>query len=113
MSLKKTVETSIVHFMVKFIYDLRFNDGRLSCHIICSRDLFNEHTTETIARRFQQLFVQLFSLSSSPRQIDVYEIPINKLTLILPEEIAEMQGILFCRQANMINEGMRCNIYNV
>jgi hypothetical protein len=100
-------------FMLRFVYNSALDDGRLSCSFICSRDLFDDTTVATIARRFQHFLFQLFASISSLSQNDLYQTTINKLTLNLPEEVAEIQGILFCRQADIINEGMSFTIYNV
>ncbi len=112
-SLSQSSEVAKFDFFLRFVYDFTLDDGRMSCHVVCSRDIFDEISTANIARRFQQLFLQLFSSTSSLSQIDLYQRPINKLTLILPEEVAEIQGVLFCRQAHIINEGMSFTIYNV
>jgi hypothetical protein len=111
--LQQSFETAKFDFMLRFMYDSVSDDGRLLCYFVCSRDMFDELTTVNIARRFQQLFFQLFSSTPSLNQIDLHQTPINKLTLILPEEVAETQGILFRRQANIMNESMSFTIYNV
>jgi hypothetical protein len=110
---QQSFEMAKFDFFLIFIYDSTSDDCKLSCHFICSRDLFDETTVATIARRFQHFVFQNFASISSPSQIDLYQRPINKLTVILPEEVTEMQGVLFSRQANIINEGMTFTIYNV
>jgi non-ribosomal peptide synthetase component F len=106
MSLPQSCEVAKYDFTLRFVYNSSLNDGRLSCRFICSRDLFNETTVATIARRFQHLFSKLFSFKSNAAQIDQFITPISKLSLILPEEAKEIQGIIFCRLPNIINEGM-------
>jgi non-ribosomal peptide synthetase component F len=106
MSLPQSSEMAKFDFMLRFVYNSKLDDGRLSCRFICSRDLFNETTVATIARRFQHLFFELFSSNSSATQIDQFTTPISKLSLILPEEAGEIQGIIFRRLPNIINEGM-------
>jgi non-ribosomal peptide synthetase component F len=106
VSLEQSSEVAKFDFMLRFVYDSRLNDGRLRCRFICSRDLFEETTVATIARRFQHFLFQLFSLKPSDTQIDQSITSISKLSLILPEEAEEMQGIVFYRLPNIINQGM-------
>jgi hypothetical protein len=113
VSLSQSSEVAKFEFLLRFVYDSTSDDGRMSCHFVCSGDIFDEISTANIARRFLELFLQLFSSTSSLGQNDLYQRPINKLTVILPEEVTEMQGVLFSRQANIINEGMTFTIYNV
>ncbi|CAF4419640.1 unnamed protein product, partial [Adineta steineri] len=55
-------------------------------------------------QRFQYLFEQLFSMDFNVNQIDLVVAPIAKLTLILPDEMNEMQNVAFYRQSNVTNE---------
>ncbi|CAF1539925.1 unnamed protein product [Adineta steineri] len=80
------------------------NDDMLSCHLVCSHDLFEDMTVTKIARRFQYLIEQLFSMDSNINQTDILVSPITKLSLVLPEEVYEMERIVFCRQPDIINE---------
>jgi non-ribosomal peptide synthetase component F len=113
VSLQQSFRMTKFDFFLIFFHNSALDNGRLSCRFVCSRDLFDEATVATIARRFQHFLFQLFASISSLSQIDLYQTPINKLTVILPEEDAEMEGVLFCRQTNIINEGMSFTIYNV
>ena len=99
--------------MMTFIYNPTLNHDRLSCRFVCSHDLFNETTVGNIAQRFQHLIFQLFSLNHSIVKIDHCMTSINKLSLILPEEREEMQGTIFSRLSNIVNEGMFiCNSFH-
>jgi hypothetical protein len=92
--------------MLTFIYNPASNDDRLSCSFVCSRDIFDETTVGTIACRLKHLLNQLFSMNAIFSQIDTCLMPIIKLNLILSEETEEMKSIVFCRQSNVVNEGM-------
>jgi hypothetical protein len=106
VSLPQSLEVAKYDFMLRFVYDSRLNDGKLSCSFVCSRDLFEETTVVTIAKRFQHLLFELFSSKTRAVHIDKLITPINKLSLILPEEAEEMQGIVFYRLSSIINQGM-------
>jgi hypothetical protein len=106
MSLPQSCEVAKFDFMLRFVYDASLNNGRLSCLFICSRDLFDETTVATISRKFQHLFEQLVSSNSNVLESDEFSIPINKLSLILPEENEEIQGTIFHRMSSVDSEGM-------
>jgi non-ribosomal peptide synthetase component F len=99
-------EVAKYDFMLRFVYDSRLNDGKLSCRFVCSRDLFEETTVVTIAKRFQHVFFEIFSSNTRNAQINKFITPISKLSLILPEEAEEMQGIVFHRLSSIVNQGM-------
>ncbi|CAF0886716.1 unnamed protein product [Adineta steineri] len=80
------------------------NDDTLSCRFVCSHDLFEDMTVTKIARRFQELTEQLFLIYSNINQTDSLVAPITKLSLILPEEVYEMDQIIFCQQPDTMNE---------
>jgi hypothetical protein len=103
--LSQSSEVAKFDFMLKFGYDSALNDGKLSCHFICSRDLFDEKTVTNMARKLEHLLVQIFSKFSASDN-DQSIITISKLSLILPEEAKEMHGVLFHRLPNILNEGM-------
>jgi non-ribosomal peptide synthetase component F len=112
MSLPQSSEVAKFDFMVIFTYNPTLDhDQRLSCHLTCSRDLFDETTVATIARRFQCLFSQLFAANAAIIQTDTCLVPVCKLSLILPEEVKERKGIIFCRQSNIVNEGMSTYLF--
>jgi non-ribosomal peptide synthetase component F len=104
--LLQSSEVAKFDLMLKFGYDSTLNGGRLSCRFICSRDLFDQQTVTNMARKFQHLIFQLFPLKFKVTQNDQSITYINKLSLILPEEAEEMQGVLFRRLPNVLNEGM-------
>jgi len=106
VSLEPSSEVAKYDFMLRFVYDSKLNDGRLSCRFVCSRDLFDETTVATIARRFQHLFFELFSADTITVQIEQSIKSIGKLSLILPEEAEEMQRTVFHRLSNIVNQGM-------
>jgi NRPS condensation-like uncharacterized protein len=104
--LPESSEVAKFDLMLEFVYNSTLNDGRLSCCFICSRDLLDEKTVAHIAKKFEHLFFQVFSSKSNAIQSDQSITFINRLSLILPEEAQEMQGILFRRLPNILNEGM-------
>ncbi|CAF3965720.1 unnamed protein product, partial [Adineta steineri] len=83
--------------MAKFDFKLSFT---------CSRDLFEDTTVTKMIQRFQYLFEQLFSTNFNVDQGDLIVSPITKLTLILPNEVNEMQHVDFYRQSNVTNEAL-------
>jgi hypothetical protein len=96
----------------KFDFDVTFNynptaeNNKLSCSFVCSRDLYEGKTVIKIARRFQYIFGQLFQSESNTVVMDESATSIKKLSVILPEEAEELQEVTFCKQKNIINEGM-------
>ncbi len=106
ISLDRSYEVSKFDFMITFFYNSTSNNPRLSCRFVGSRDLFNETTVANIALRFQHLFFQLFSKKFSAGQTDRSITSINKLSLILPEEVEEMQRTVFCRLPNIVSQGI-------
>jgi hypothetical protein len=93
-------------FSVTFAHNPTAVDNKLTCYFICSRDLFEEPTVALIAQRFQYLFKQVFQPKSSAILMDLSIISINKLSLVLPKEIDELQEVVFERLPNIGNEGM-------
>jgi hypothetical protein len=106
LSPQRWSEVAKFDFMFTFVYNPTLDDGRLSYCIVCSRDLYDETTVETIARRFQNFFFQIFSFNCNTAQIDQSSLSINEASLILPEEADEMQGVLFRRLPSIRDEGM-------
>ncbi len=93
-------------FMLRFFYDSTLHDNRLSCHFVCSSDLFDKRTVATISRKFQHLFEQFFLSNFNSVETDQSIIPIRKLSLILPEESEEIERVDFRRLSNITNQGM-------
>jgi fengycin family lipopeptide synthetase D len=106
ISLKQSSEAAKFDFKLTFIYNPALDDNKLSFRLACSRDLFDETTVTNISQRFKYLFEQLFSSNSIGSRIDTDLTPISKLDLILPEESKEIEDVVFCRQPNIVNEGM-------
>jgi hypothetical protein len=93
-------------FMFTLIYDPSSDDNRLLCRLVCARDLFDETTVRKFAERLKHLCEQIFSSTSVASRIDTGLTTLSKLDLILPVEIKEIENIVFCRQSNILNEGM-------
>jgi non-ribosomal peptide synthetase component F len=104
--LSQFLDVAKFDLMLKFVYDSTLNNGRLSCHFICSRDLFDETTVENMARKFEHLFIQVFSCKFNAMQNDQSITSIGKLSLILPKEAEEIQRVFFRRLPNILNEGI-------
>jgi hypothetical protein len=102
----KSSQVAVFDFMARFLYNPTVNDEELSCCLVCSRDLFDLVTVVTIARRFQNFVVQLFSSNIDAARINHFTTSINKFAVILPEEAEERQKIVFHRLPSVINEGI-------
>ncbi|CAF1230184.1 unnamed protein product [Adineta steineri] len=106
VSLEQLSEVAKFDFKLTFIYNLISLDNILSCRFICSCDLFENTTVTKMMQRFEYLFEQLFSMNFNLNQTDLVVSPIAKLTLILPDEVNEVQDVTFYRQSNITSEGM-------
>jgi non-ribosomal peptide synthetase component F len=106
MSVEESYDVAKFDFTLTFICNPMLDDDRLSCSFVCSRDLYEEKTVANIARRFEYLFEQLFTPEVMVNHMEQCIILISKLSVILPEEAEEMQGVIFCRQANIIERGL-------
>jgi hypothetical protein len=106
VSIDQVYQMAKFDFSISFVYNPSANGNQLSCRFVCSRDLFEETTVTQVGRRFQHLFEQVFRTKSSIVLMDESITSINKLSLILPEESAELQGIIFKRLQKIVNEGM-------
>jgi hypothetical protein len=91
---------------VLFECDPASDSGGLSCIFSYALDIFDKTTADLMTRRFEHLYSQLFTTSSNDISIDKYVAPLRALSLILPEEIEEMQEIVFSRLSDVDNEGM-------
>ncbi|UJR12902.1 hypothetical protein I4U23_017076, partial [Adineta vaga] len=87
--LEKLFEAAKFDFLLRFVYNSTSDDNILSCHLICSRDLFEDTTIAKIGQRFQYFFEQLFSMDFDVNQTDLIISPVTKLSLILPDELAQ------------------------
>ncbi|CAF3766289.1 unnamed protein product, partial [Adineta steineri] len=104
VSLNETYEMAKFDSLLRFEYNPLSDNKRLSCCFVCSRDLFEQSTISQIAQRFQYMFQQLFQTkSSNTPEIDLSS-SINEVSLILPEEVAEMELVVFHRLENIVNE---------
>lgn len=106
ISPEKSDEVAKFDVMLRFLYNPADDNGKLFCRLICSRDLFDEPTVAIMTRRFEHLVSQLFSSASPANETEKSLIPISKLSLILPEEVQEIQRTNFHRQTNIVQEGM-------
>ncbi|CAF1581530.1 unnamed protein product, partial [Adineta steineri] len=102
--LKQLSEVAKFDFKFAFICNPLSDDNILSCRLTCSRDLFDNKTVTKMIERFQYLFEQLFSMNFNVNQTDLVVSSIAKLTLILTDEVNEMQQAAFSRQSNVTNE---------
>ena len=108
--IKQSFQVAKFDFTLSFIYNCTMEDNRLSFSMVCSRDMFHDRTVTLMAERFQYFLGQLFGTRSGSEKSTGHDLPVNKLSIILPEEAAEMDLITFCRMDTAENEGMYCNI---
>ncbi|CAF1509245.1 unnamed protein product [Adineta steineri] len=81
------------------------------CFLDCSTDLFKSQAdVDLLANRFKHILRQLFcsSIVGEP-SYNQCSISISNLSLILPEEIEEIQKVMFYRLPTIENEGMYNN----
>lgn len=98
-------EATLFDLNVIFVYNPKVETKKLLFHVYGSRDVFEQSTVSKIAQRLQGIFSQLFETKSKFTKMDQL-IPIGELSVTLPEEADEMQGAIFRRSSNFINEGM-------
>ncbi|CAF4020000.1 unnamed protein product [Adineta steineri] len=106
VSLERSFEVAKFDFMLMFVYNPMLENNRLSFHLTCSHDLFDEITVRNIGRRLEYCFQQLFSSNGTINRIETCSTFISKFDLILPEETQEMEDVIFCRQSHIMNEGI-------
>ena len=106
VSMAQSSEVAKFDFSMSFVYNRAPDDDILSCSFICSGDLFEETSVTLIARRFQYVFKQLFSINSCAKEMNGPIVSINKVSLILPEEADEIKTVVFFTFQNAVNEGM-------
>jgi non-ribosomal peptide synthetase component F len=97
-------------FSIIFVYNPTSDDNQLSCSFVCSRDIFEKTTVARIAQRFEYLFKQIFRIKSTANPVNESITSINKLSVVLPDEVKEMQAVIFHRLKNIVNEGMQMSI---
>ncbi len=105
ISTRKLYEITKFDFSLAFVYNPTVVIGQISCHLACSCDLFDETTVTTMVQRLEHLCKQLFSINPTTNQLDICQMPISQLNLILPEEVKEVEEIVFRRQTNLVNDG--------
>ena len=105
-SLQKSTEVAKFDLMLRFVYNPTLDDGKLSYRLVCSRDLFDEKTAVSIARRFERFLSRIFCSNISTSENEHLFPSLKQLSLILPEEAYEIQDVLFLRQQHVLNEGM-------
>ncbi|CAF4075009.1 unnamed protein product, partial [Adineta steineri] len=106
VTLEQPYEVALFDFMLSFIYNSRSKNNRLSFNLICSSDLFDRITAVSINRRLLYCLEQLFSSNQMISQMDTCVTPISKLNLILPEEVEEIQAVIFLRSNSIVDQGM-------
>jgi hypothetical protein len=107
MSIEQSYEIAKFDFSMTFKYNVTAVDNQLSCSLICSQDIFDKTTVAVLSQRFQYLFDQIFRINSNVSlRNDCSTILMKKLSIILPEEAAEMEAIIFRRLDNIVGEGM-------
>ncbi|CAF4156758.1 unnamed protein product, partial [Adineta steineri] len=104
VSLEQSFVVTKFDFMLMFVYNPTLENNRLSFHLTCSHDLFDEITVTNIGRRLEYCFQQLFSSNRTMNRIDTCFTAISKFNLILPEETEEMEDVMFCRQSHIVNK---------
>ncbi|CAF4154501.1 unnamed protein product, partial [Adineta steineri] len=104
MSLQRSAAVSKFDFSLTFVYNPLSDNKRLSCSFICSHDVFEKSAVSEMGRRFEYMLEQLFpSQSRNTSMIDM-SASIDKMCLILLEEVEEMELVLFHRLKNIVNE---------
>jgi hypothetical protein len=106
MSIKQSSEVTKFDFSMVFAYNPTSDDNQLCCSLVCSCDILDKTTVALISQRFEYFFDQIFGTSTSVSVMDDCMIPIKKLSILLPKEAKETEGIVFRRLKNTANEGM-------
>ncbi|UJR06582.1 hypothetical protein I4U23_010866 [Adineta vaga] len=102
--LEQSNEAAKFDFMLTFIYDPTFENGKLSFSLVGSHDLFDKKTIASIAERFSYCIEQLFSSTETMNEMDTCLISRSRLSLILPSEASEIDDVIFCRQPHIMFE---------
>jgi hypothetical protein len=106
MSIEQSYEVAKFDFSMTFEYSPMCDNNQLSCVLICSQDIFDKTSVALLSRRFEYFVNQIFQSSSSPSLMNDCMMSIKKLSIILPEEVAELEATIFRRLENTIKEGM-------
>jgi hypothetical protein len=105
MPIEQSYQMAKFDFSMTFLWNPTLDGNQLSCSLVCSCDIFNKTTVVLISKRFEYFIGQIFGTNSIINQMDNCMISINKLHLMLPAEIEEMERIVFRRLENTANEG--------
>jgi hypothetical protein len=105
MSIEQSYELAKFDFSTTFMHNPTCADNQLSCSLMCSRDTVDKTTVALLSERFEYFFNQIFGSSFSVSLMDDCMISMKKLSVILPEEAAEMEATIFRRLENTIKEG--------
>jgi hypothetical protein len=106
ISIEQLYQVAKFDSMLTFIYNPTSDDHQLSCSLTCSDDLFDKKTVALISQRFNYFLEQIFRSGSNSNVMDDCMISINKFSVTLPEEAAEMEEIVFHRLEYAAKEGM-------
>ena len=107
--IKQLLQVAKFDFSLSFLYDNTFDNNQLSFALVCSHDMFNERTVTDMARRLNYFLSQLFQIQSRNTDITDSTLSIDRLSVILPEEVTEMQSTVFQRINTVANQGMYFN----
>ena len=105
ISVEQSYDVAKFDFSITLVYNPTSVNNQLSFSLVCSRDLFDRTTVVSIAERFRYLFEQVFRSTSHNIQMVVSISPISRLSLILPQEVEEIEKVKFCRVKDIVNEG--------
>ncbi|CAF1502969.1 unnamed protein product [Adineta ricciae] len=105
-SINQTSEMAKFDFSTTFAYNPTSNIGKLCSYFVCSEDMFENKTIQTIAQRFQYLISQLFAPHSSNTQIKPLTKSIILLDVILPGEAEEILKWLDDYHLDAVYEGI-------
>ena len=106
MSIKRPYEETKFDFTLIFIRSSTPDSDGLSCSLSSSRDQFDDTTVITLARRLKHFCREIFPANSNIDRLNTCQTPISQLNLILPDEAKEMDDVMFCRQLDVVDEGM-------
>ncbi|CAF1400412.1 unnamed protein product [Adineta steineri] len=87
-----------------FVYNPTVETGKLLFNVYGSRDVFDETTVNTIGRKLQAVFSQIFTTKSRVDQID-------KLSITLPDEVEHMQKVTFRHLSDMNNNDYQIKLH--
>jgi hypothetical protein len=83
-----------------------YHDQTTHCVFEYSTDVYEDAMISLIARRFQHFLSQIFSTNVEKNQFNQSLEQISKLSILLPEDIEEIQRVVFYRLPNIVDTGM-------